>query len=75
MSLTQDNKTPTTAELQKFIRELTVLEFFSLDGKGSKYIGALRWFDEEAFHIKQDDGSEMTLLRSAILGYRAKKAK
>ncbi len=74
MSITQDNKTPTTAELQKFIRAETVLEFLSLDGK-NKYVGSLRWFDEEAFHIKQEDGSEMTLLRSAILGYRARKAK
>ena len=74
MSITQDNKTPTTAEFQRFIRVKTVLEFFSLDGK-NKYAGALRWFDEEAFHILHEDGSEMTLLRSAILGYKAKKVK
>lgn len=75
MSQTQENKKPSVAELQKFIREKTALEFLSLDSKGSKYAGLLRWFDDDTFHIKSDDGSELTLLRSAILGYRAKKAK
>lgn len=75
MSVIQENKKPSVAELQKFIRDKVSLEFLSLDSKGAKYAGSLRWFDDEAFHIKLDDGSELTLLRTAILGYRAKKAK
>ena len=75
MSNIQENKKPSVAELQKFIRGKVTLEFLSMDSKCTKYAGCLRWFDDETFHIKLDDGSELTLLRPAILGYRAKKAK
>lgn len=61
--------------MQKFIRGKVAVEFLSMDSKGTKYAGCLSWFDDETFHIKLDDGSELTLLRGAILGYRAKKAK
>ena len=57
------------------MREKTSLDLLCLDGKSSKFSGALKWFDEQAFCLKLDDGGEMTILRSAVLGYRVKKAK
>lgn len=72
--ISSENKAPSVAELQKYVRDKVLLEFLCVDGK-SKFTGSLRWFDEEAFNIKQEDGSTITLLRSAVVGYRAKKAK
>ena len=73
--MSADNKIPPVSRLQKFVREKTSLDLLCLDGKSSKFSGALKWFDEQAFCLKLDDGGEMTILRSAVLGYRVKKAK
>lgn len=69
MSTAQDAKGPSTAELQRFIREKTNLEFILSNGK--KEHGALKWFDEHGFCLQQDSGT-VTLLRSGVIGYRAK---
>lgn len=70
-----ENKLPSVSQLQKFVREKTPVEIICLDGKSSRFSGLLKWYDGETFHLKQDDGSEITILRSAVLGYRVKKAK
>jgi len=69
MTTAQDAKGPSIAELQRFIREKTTLEFLLSNGK--KEQGALKWFDELGFCIQQDSGT-LTLLRSGVIGYRAK---
>lgn len=69
----QENKGPSIAELQRFIREKSKLEF--LLQNGDKYIGTLRWFDEHCFSIIQDDNNPITLLKSGVVGYRLVKSK
>ncbi len=46
-----------------------------MDGKSSRFSGVIKWFDGEAFLLKQDDGGEITLWKHALLGDRVKKAK
>ncbi len=69
MTTAQTARGPSIAELQRFIREKTNLEFILSNGK--KEHGVLRWFDEHCFSLQQEHGS-MTLLRTGVIGYRAK---
>lgn len=64
----RDNRGPSIAELQRFIREKVTLMFTLSNGE--KVVGELRWFDETAFQIVQDGQQPFTILRSAVLGYR-----
>jgi hypothetical protein len=64
----QESKGPSVAELQRFIREKTNLEFVLSNGE--KISGQLRWFDEHCFSLQLENGS-MTLLRTGVIGYRA----
>jgi len=63
-----ENKGPSVAELQKFIREKTRVEFILTNG--NKFVGTLRWFDTNAFSLIEEDKKPITLLRSAVLAYR-----
>jgi sRNA-binding regulator protein Hfq len=38
---------------------------------GATVTGVVRWFDETAYHIGTADGSELTLLKHAVLYYKA----
>lgn len=69
MTTVQDAKGPSIAELQRFVREKTSLEFILSNGK--KELGTLKWFDEQAFCLQQASGT-ITLLRTGVVGYRAK---
>lgn len=62
-----EGKLPSTAELQNYIRDEVTLTFKTVDG--SSYSGKLRWFDEFAFALALDDGSNFTLLRPNVVGY------
>ena len=62
-----DNRGPSTAELQRYIREKAVLVFVL--SNGSQVTGHLRWFDENAFQIVPEGEQAFTILRSAVLGY------
>ncbi|MBN8660895.1 MAG: hypothetical protein LCH63_09955 [Candidatus Melainabacteria bacterium] len=73
--MSSENKTPSLVEVQRLIREKTVVEVLTLDAKSSRFAGTIKWFDGDAFHLKLEDGSEITILRHAVLGIRAKKAK
>lgn len=61
-------KGPSIAELQKLIRDKRTIEIILLTGQ--KIRGFLKWFDESAYCIVLDDGESITLLRSAVIGYR-----
>lgn len=61
-------KGPSVAELQKLIRDRRPIEIILLTGQ--KIRGLLKWFDETAYCIVLDDGESITLLRSAVIGYR-----
>jgi sRNA-binding regulator protein Hfq len=63
-----ENKGPSIAELQKFVRDKSKVEFLLLNG--DKYNGTLRWFDEYCYSILQDDNNPITLLKTAVAGYR-----
>jgi len=69
MNTAQEAKGPTVAELQRFIREKTNLEFIL--SNGAREYGTLKWFDEHAFCLQQDH-SCITLMRSGVIGYRSK---
>lgn len=62
----QEGKTPSVAELQRFIKDGERLTFKTVDG--GSYTGKLRWFDEQAFCLALDHG-EFTLVKSNVIGY------
>jgi hypothetical protein len=64
-----ENKGPSIAELQRFIRDKTQLEFILVNSQ--KISGRLRWFDEESFSVVQSDDSNITLLKLGVIGYRS----
>ena len=66
------NRGPSTAELQKFIRDKTPVVL--LLANGDKVVGQLRWVDETAFQIHPDGQVPFTVLRSAVLGWQRKDA-
>lgn len=68
MSTGSTGKGPSVAELQKLIRDKRPIEIILLTGQ--KIRGLLKWFDESAYCIILDDGESITLLRSAVIGYR-----
>ncbi len=61
-------KTPGVAELEKYVREKTRLEFWV--STGDRISGKLRWFDDEAFALSDDAGDAVTLLKSSVIGYK-----
>jgi len=64
----RDNKGPSTAELQRFIREKARLEF--LLSNGDRVVGNLRWFDEQAYSVVPEGQEPITILRLAVVAYR-----
>lgn len=64
----KDNRGPSIAELQRYIREKVPLRFML--SNGSEVVGTIRWFDENAFSIVPDGEQPFTILRSAVVGYR-----
>lgn len=64
----QDSKGPSVAEIQRFIREQTIVEF--LLSNGERLAGKLRWFDDHAFSIQANGDEQITILRSAVLAYK-----
>ena len=63
-----NDKGPSVAELQRFIREKVRLEFLLADG--NRLVGTLRWFDDHAFSVSPEGEQPLTILRTAVLAYR-----
>lgn len=63
-----ENKGPSIAELQRYVREQTRLEFWVVTGKN--FQGTLRWYDEHCYSLLQDDGNNVTLMKSGVIGYK-----
>ena len=61
-------KGPSVAELQRIIRDKRMVEMILVTGQ--KIRGNLKWFDEHAYCVVLSEGESITLLRSAIIGYR-----
>lgn len=55
-------------ELIKFRDNRTVLVFTLLSGE--TFLGAIRWYDDRALRIVQDDRSEVTIHLAVISYYR-----
>lgn len=66
-----ENKGPSVAELQRFVRAKTLVQFWLVNGK--TFEGTLRWFDENCYSVVQADGSAITLTKSGVAGYKALK--
>lgn len=60
-------KGPSIAELQRYIREKTNLEFIL--SNGDRIVGTLKWFDDHCFSVTEGDG-HVTLLRTGVIGYK-----
>lgn len=58
------------AEMIKFRDERKPLVFTLVGGETIE--GAIRWFDDAAVHLVAPDRSEVTLMKHAIVLYRAK---
>ena len=67
---TKELKRPSIAELQRLVRDKTRLEFHLVNGK--KLYGRIKWFDDQAISMVEDDDSTFTLLRPALVGYKIK---
>lgn len=68
MNVGNTGKGPSIAELQRIIRDGSNVEMILVTGQ--KIRGGLKWFDEFAYCIVMDGGETITLLRSAVIGYR-----
>jgi hypothetical protein len=65
----KNDRGPSIAELQRFIREKVKLHF--LLANGEQIVGTLRWFDENAFQVHPANGEQpLTILRNAVIAYR-----
>lgn len=69
MNLGDGGKGPSIAELQRFIRDKKRIEFVLITG--DKVYGTLRWFDDAAFCLTMGGDQSFTILRSAVVAYRA----
>lgn len=69
MNLGDGGKGPSIAELQRFIRDKKRIEFVLVTG--DKVYGTLRWFDEAAFCLTMGGDQSFTILRPAVVAYRA----
>lgn len=69
MNLGDGGKGPSIAELQRFIREKRRVEFVLITG--DKVYGTLRWFDDAAFCLTTGGDQSFTVLRPAVVAYRA----
>jgi hypothetical protein len=62
-------KGPSEAEIKKFIKFETRLEFITLESH--HFRGTLLWADQSAFHLKLENEKTLTLLRHAVVYYSA----
>ena len=69
MILGDGGKGPSIVELQRFIRERKRIEFVLVTG--DKLQGTLRWFDDAAFCLIMGNDQTFTVLRQAVVAYRA----
>ncbi len=66
--MAHNGKLPSTAELERYVKDKEPLRFCTMDGK--EHLGVLRWFDDYSFSFVDDKSQKnFTLLRHAVLGY------
>jgi sRNA-binding regulator protein Hfq len=58
---------PSISEIKQFIKNKTKVELYTLNDKVLK--GEIIWVDNNAFHIKQENGRKLTVQRNAVIYY------
>ncbi len=61
-------KGPSEFEIKNIIKNKSIVEFHTFNDKVLK--GTLIWADENAYHLKLEDNSEITLLKKSVLFYK-----
>jgi len=62
-------KGPSVAELKKFMRFETVVDFYTMTNQ--HFRGKIMWADEVAIQIKLDNEKIVTMMKTAIAYYTA----
>lgn len=68
--MSEEHKSPSKAQLQKIVRDKISMDVHCMDANGTRYVGVLKWFDEDAFCLIDQDGDSVTISRRHILSYR-----
>lgn len=63
-------KGPSVFEIKQFIQNNDLIEFYTINDKILS--GRIIWSDDEGFHIKLDDGQELTIMKKSIVYYSKK---
>ncbi len=60
-------KGPSASEIKNFIKEKNLVEFHLINEK--TLVGQVLWYDENAFHVQEENGKIITLLKRAVISY------
>jgi len=63
-------KGPGIFEIKQFIKNNDLIEFHTI--KDKILSGRIIWSDVDSFHIKIDDGKELTIIKKSIVYYSKK---
>lgn len=61
-------KGPSAFEIKNIIKNKEAVEFYTFNDKVIK--GIVLWADDNAYHLRLDDNSEITLLKKSVLYYK-----
>lgn len=62
-----DIKGPSNFEIKNFIQNQSWIEFNTINDKVLK--GQIVWFDGDIYHLKLENGSEISLLKQSVVYY------
>jgi hypothetical protein len=65
--LADELKGPGVFEIRQFIKDSTIVEFYTVNDKILK--GNILWYDGESFHMSMQNGQEITLLKNSVVYY------
>ncbi len=60
-------KGPSSVEIKNFIKEKCIVEFCLFND--NKLSGKILWHDENAFHLQEENGRIVTILKKAVMYY------
>jgi len=63
-----DLKGPGLFEIKEFIKDKSLIEFHTVNGKVLK--GSIAWFDTLGFHLILENGQEITLIKESVIYYQ-----
>ncbi|MDD3150375.1 MAG: hypothetical protein PHV68_06035 [Candidatus Gastranaerophilales bacterium] len=65
--MAEELKGPGIFEIRQFIKNKTVVEFYTVNDKFLK--GQILWYDGESFHLQLENKQEITLLKTSVIYY------